>query len=205
MPRYRKAERERLLAEARRRLLDAAIAEFAAQGYAQANINHISRAAGFAQGTIYNYFPSKRALFAAVVGDIAGRQRDLVLQATATAPGPAARLERLFAAGFAFAQGFPAASQLLGAALHSADAEARALAERAIEPLATYVEKEIVLAGQQEKLFRPVEPKLATAAILAVYLGGCAAHDGAAPLRQNARAAAALLTDGLRAESETKT
>lgn len=203
MPRYRKAEREQLLAEARRRLLDAAIAEFAARGYAEANINHISRAAGFAQGTIYNHFSSKRALFAAVVGDIAGRQRDLVLQAAATAPGPAARLERLFAAGFAFAQGFPAASQLLAGALYGADPEARALAEHAIEPLASYVEKEIVLAGQQEKLFRPLDAKLAAAAILAVYLGGCAAHNGASPLRQNARAVAALLIDGLWGESKT--
>jgi AcrR family transcriptional regulator len=198
MPRYRKAERERLLAEVRRRLLDAAIAEFAAQGYAQANINHISRAAGFAQGTIYNYFPSKRALFAAVVGDIAGRQRDLVLQAAAIAPGPAARLERLFAAGFAFAQGFPAAAQLLPNALYGADPEARALAEHAIEPLAAYIEREIVLAGQQEKLFRPVEPKLATAAILAVYLSGCAAPREL--IRLNPRAAAALLLGGLKAD-----
>jgi len=200
MPRYRKAERERLLAEVRRRLLDAAIAEFAAQGYAQANINHISRAAGFAQGTIYNHFPSKRALFAAVVGDIAGRQRDLLLQAAATAPGPAARLERLFAAGFAFAQGFPAASQLLAAALHGADPEARALAEHACEPLAAYIEQEIVLAGQQEKLFRPIDARCAAAAILAVYLSGCAAHTAAATLRLNPRAVAALLLEGMKQE-----
>lgn len=198
MPRYKKTEREQLLAEARRKLLDAAVAEFAAQGYAQANINRISRAAGFAQGTIYNYFPSKHALLAAVVGDIAARQRDLVLQGAAIAPTPAARLERFLAAGFAFAQGFPAASQFVAAALYGADPEARTLAQHAYEPLASYVEREIVLAGQQEKLFRQVDAKLAAAAILAVYLGGCAAHDGAVPLRVNPRAAAALLLEGLR-------
>jgi len=198
MPRYRKADREQRLAQARRKLLDAAIAEFAAQGYAQANINHISRAAGFAQGTIYNYFPSKRALFAAVVGDIAARQRDLVLQAAAIASSPAARLERFLAAGFAFAQGFPTAAQLIAHALYGADPEARALAEHACEALFTYVEREIVLAGQREKAFRPIDPRLAAAAILAIYLGGCAAHSSAAMLRLNPRAVAALLLEGMR-------
>ncbi len=199
MARYKKAEREQLVAEARRRLLDAAVAEFAAQGYAGANINNISRAAGFAQGTVYNYFPSKRALFAAVVGDIAAQQSELVLQGAATAPGPAARLERFLAAGYAFAQGFPAASQVIAAALHGADAEARVLAQRAYEPLAAYVEQEIVLAGQQEGAFRQVDAAPAVAAILAVYLAGCAGPG--TPLRLNPRAVAALLLEGLRSDA----
>lgn len=53
--------------EARRRLLDAAAAEFAAHGLLGANINRVSVAAGFAKGTVYNYFRSKEALFAEVV------------------------------------------------------------------------------------------------------------------------------------------
>jgi AcrR family transcriptional regulator len=51
----------------RRRLLDAAAAEFARNGLEDANINQISLAAGFAKGTVYNHFPSKEALFLAVV------------------------------------------------------------------------------------------------------------------------------------------
>ena len=51
----------------RTRLLDAAAAEFAAAGVDGANVNRISLAAGLAKGTIYNYFPSKRELFLAVV------------------------------------------------------------------------------------------------------------------------------------------
>jgi AcrR family transcriptional regulator len=53
--------------ENRRRLLDAAASEFARKGLEDANINEISLAAGFAKGTVYNHFPSKDALFMAVV------------------------------------------------------------------------------------------------------------------------------------------
>lgn len=53
--------------ENRRRLLDAAATEFARRGLDDANINEISLAAGFAKGTVYNHFPSKEALFLAVV------------------------------------------------------------------------------------------------------------------------------------------
>ncbi len=57
----------------RTRLLEAAAAEFARVGVDQANINDISLAAGLAKGTVYNYFESKRALFAAVVEEASAR------------------------------------------------------------------------------------------------------------------------------------
>ena len=59
MPRPRTAAREQVLAQTRQQLLDAAAVEFTREGYASANINRISKTAGFAKGTIYNYFPSK--------------------------------------------------------------------------------------------------------------------------------------------------
>lgn len=55
------------------RLLEAAAEEFAGHGLAGANINRISVAAGLAKGTVYNYFPSKEALFLAVVQEACER------------------------------------------------------------------------------------------------------------------------------------
>ena len=57
----------------RTRLLEAAAAEFATAGVDGANVNRISLAAGLAKGTIYNYFPSKRELFLAVVEEASAR------------------------------------------------------------------------------------------------------------------------------------
>ena len=47
-------------------ILDAAAAVFARKGYAAARIIEVARAAGVGKGTIYEYFPSKEALFFAV-------------------------------------------------------------------------------------------------------------------------------------------
>ena len=198
MPRYKEADRAQLRDEARRRLLAAAVDEFAREGYAQANINRISQAAGFAQGTVYNYFSSKRALFEAAVTDIAKRHCDLVLQAAASAAQPAQRLERLLAAGFAFVQGHPPAAGIVIPALYGTDVQVRELVRAAYEPLVRYVEQEIVQAAVLEGQFRLVDPALATALILAVYLGGCSPNEGSASLRANARTLAGLLLEGLR-------
>ena len=53
----------------RGRLLETAAAHFARRGLAGASIDAISLEAGFAKGTIYNYFPSKEALFSEVVAE----------------------------------------------------------------------------------------------------------------------------------------
>jgi AcrR family transcriptional regulator len=82
----------------RAKLLAAAGEEFARVGLERANVDAISLAAGYAKGTIYNYFPSKEELFLAVVEEASA-------QATASGSSPAAHAparERLAAvlAGF---------------------------------------------------------------------------------------------------------
>jgi len=62
MPRYKESERVQIKFDTRQLLLQAATEVFARDGYEKANINRISKTAGFAKGTIYNYFESKRAL-----------------------------------------------------------------------------------------------------------------------------------------------
>jgi AcrR family transcriptional regulator len=57
--------------EVRRLLLKKAAEEFAKKGFDKANINEISRSAGYASGTVYNYFKSKDKLFGAVVSEAA--------------------------------------------------------------------------------------------------------------------------------------
>ncbi len=53
--------------ETRRRLLDAARAVFGEAGFGAATTREISRRAGVAAGTLFNYFPGKEALGAALL------------------------------------------------------------------------------------------------------------------------------------------
>lgn len=60
----RKEETTRLRQQ---QILDAALEVFSRKGFALATTAEIAREAGVAEGTIYNYFPSKRELFIAVI------------------------------------------------------------------------------------------------------------------------------------------
>jgi AcrR family transcriptional regulator len=74
----------------RQQLLVAAAVEFGRVGFDGANINAISLAAGFAKGTIYNYFASKEELFVSVVEEASAQ-----VAASVSAPAGAAARERI--------------------------------------------------------------------------------------------------------------
>lgn len=57
----------RIAEDKRRRVIDAAIREFAALGFASANVNHIAAQAKISVGALYKYFPTKDALFMYIV------------------------------------------------------------------------------------------------------------------------------------------
>ena len=100
MTRYKKEERDRIFNDTRQVLLEAAAQEFARQGYIGANINHISLAAGFAKGTIYNYFESKRALMLALIDEVAVTHFEFIADQVSQESNAVRRLERFFEAGF---------------------------------------------------------------------------------------------------------
>lgn len=58
---------------ARRKLLDAATAEFGAKGFHEASISAITSRAGMALGSFYTYFYSKDEIFKALVQDFSTR------------------------------------------------------------------------------------------------------------------------------------
>ena len=61
--RKRRAPRAQEPAERRVAILDAALAEFAARGFADTRLDDVARHAGIAKGTIYLYFADKESLF----------------------------------------------------------------------------------------------------------------------------------------------
>ena len=65
--RKRGAPRAQEPAERRAAILDAALEEFAARGFADARLDDVARRAGIAKGTIYLYFRDKESLFQELV------------------------------------------------------------------------------------------------------------------------------------------
>jgi AcrR family transcriptional regulator len=57
-------------ADARQKVLTAARAVFAREGYRSATVAHILVEAGIARGTFYRYFPNKREVFYEIISDM---------------------------------------------------------------------------------------------------------------------------------------
>ena len=101
-----RADRQKVQSDQRRaHVLDAARAAFFELGLEGASVREIAQRAGYTPGAIYSYFPSKEAVYAALLGESLARLNDCVAQAAAdTAPEdkPAALAERLRATATAF-------------------------------------------------------------------------------------------------------
>jgi AcrR family transcriptional regulator len=81
--------------ERRRHVLEAAIAEIAAQGYHAASTTAIARRAGIAQPYIYALFPNKRELFVAAYRQVAERIRARLVAAAERGADPEARMRAM--------------------------------------------------------------------------------------------------------------
>lgn len=77
----------------RRRLLDAAEQEFGERGFHAASVSSITLRAGVSQGTFYIYFPSKDAIFSAVVDEV-GRALRKHMGIAASRPGDRLQAQR---------------------------------------------------------------------------------------------------------------
>jgi TetR/AcrR family transcriptional repressor of nem operon len=71
--------------DSRSRILQAALRLFHRHAYQAVGINTICAEAGVVKGSFYHFFPSKTALLAAVLEELARQQRDLMEQAQAAA------------------------------------------------------------------------------------------------------------------------
>ena len=87
----------------RRKLLDAAAAEFAENGFHAGSISAITRRAGAALGSFYTYFDSKDAIFRALVSDMSEAVRVAAREAIAPTMAPLEIERAALAAFLAFA------------------------------------------------------------------------------------------------------
>jgi AcrR family transcriptional regulator len=82
----------------RDRVFAAAANEFAARGYAGANVDRIARAARLNKAMIYYHFKSKAALYREILRDMFGAVRERVGTVAASDAGPEAKIRAYIAA-----------------------------------------------------------------------------------------------------------
>lgn len=130
----------RLPAEQRRsQLLEVACDVFAVRGFHATSMDDVAEAAGVTKPVLYQHFPSKRALYRELLEDVDRRLLDAVRAATVNAESGRERVQEGFAAYFHFVTGNRAAFRLLFGASVRNDTEFAAIAEGAIEQIATLI------------------------------------------------------------------
>ena len=85
-------------ARTRQRILEAAYRLFYRQGFLRSGVDAVAEAAGVTKRTLYNHFPSKDALIAAVLTERAGMaEAEMRRWSGAGGPGPETLVRELFA------------------------------------------------------------------------------------------------------------
>jgi AcrR family transcriptional regulator len=200
MPRPSSKLRDETLNETRERLLEAAAAEFADKGFGGANVNQISKAAGFAKGTIYNYFPSKRKLMLDLIDEIAAQHTAHILEQVEVEDEPVERLRRFFSAGFEFVEQRPLQARVIINAIYGPDHEIEEHTFQAYNDLFLMIMDQIVAAGMQSGEFEPGDANLLVALLMSVYLGSCSLMDQDGMIWFNSDQALSFCLNGLRGE-----
>jgi len=126
-------------------VLAAALAEFAARGYAAVSIEDVASRAGTTKGAVYYYFHDKEDLAAALQADLWGRLGD-VAAASFDAEGSAnANLKETFRVFLSALGDLPEARFFLrdGWAVPALDAAGRAIQDAAVSPVRRVLQRGI--------------------------------------------------------------
>ncbi len=151
MSEARQSAPARLPSDARRRqLLEVASAEFAERGFHSTSMDDLARAAGVTKPVIYQHFPSKRALFVAVLEDVGRRLLSALREATRQAATGRARVEVGFAAYFHFVARNREAFRILFGASARNDPEFAEVVDVTLDAVAESVLRMIDLRGTDE-------------------------------------------------------
>jgi len=198
MPRYKDMERNQVMNASRQSLLDAATAEFARQGYNGANINSISRAAGFAKGTIYNYFSSKRELMFSLIDEIAASHHRFVAEQVGEEDEPVRRLQRFFQAGLEWIALNLSLGRIMLSMLNSPDVEFKQRMWLGYQHMYQLIIEDILAPGMAQGIFRHGDPYPTAGLLMMLYLGIGSSVDEEGRSRMDADWITEFVLNGLR-------
>ena len=202
MPRLPTATKKDILIETRQRLLDTAAVEFANNGFTSANINHISTLAGYAKGTIYNYFPSKRALMLALIDEIGEKHTDFIVTQVLSKDDPIERVRQFFRAGFGFVEQYTQQARIAISVVYGHDEEFKQRVYLTYARLFNLIIQDIVESGITHGAFKSVDSDTTAGMLMSLYLGSCSQLDSDGKILFNPDQVAAFALEGLQLQSQ---
>ena len=162
-------------------LIAVASKSFAAHGYAAASLSEIASAVGLRKASLYHHFPTKEALYFAVLDAAVGDLRQLVLEAGLEAGGFGERLDRLGALVTAYFAAHPDAARLLTREMVGGGSYLQGPGKDEVQ--ATLLATSAFLeAGMDAGAFRRQDPKQLALSIVGLHFYYFAATELAQPL-----------------------
>ncbi len=198
MARHKGTESKQIKSETRSKLLQAAADEIARLGYDGANINRISEAAGYAKGTVYNYFSSKRELMLALIEHTGIDHYDFIKERVEQEQDAGQRLESFFEAGFEYVEQNLAYGRVMIGAVYGHDEEFKLCTYQAYLPFFQFIAQDILALGIAQGVFKEVDVVSTANLLMTIYLGTGSQVDPKGRPWLDARQVAALVLEGLR-------
>jgi AcrR family transcriptional regulator len=198
MARHKGKEGKQIKTETRHKLLKAAADEISRSGYNGANINHISEAAGFAKGTVYNYFPSKRELMLALIDQTGKDHYKFIKERVELEQDARKRMECFFEAGFEYVEQNLACGRVMVGAVYGHDEEFKLCTYQAYLPFFQFIAQEILVLGISQGVFKDVDVVSTANLLMSIYLGTGSQVDPSGRPWLDAGQVATLVLEGLR-------
>ena len=162
-------------AKKRDAILNAAMVVFSREGYHRAKMEAVAKEAGIGKGTVYEYFRSKTDLFLALHEHMVSELKGFYLKELSDVHGPDLLLERFIKAAFnSFRLWEPFFLVFFDFWSHVGRSEHQELFQTRLKQAYSLSREEvaaIISAGVAAGSFRPVDPLLTAAGILACLDG----------------------------------
>lgn len=166
MEKYYKDIFERIPEEKQQRILDAAILEFAANGFPGANINTIAEKAGISIGAMYKYFGSKEDLFLTIIERAQGLLSQVLDDIDRSSGDVFDKIEKMVRTAQQYARQYPELHQIyLDLTSEGLSQLSRRLSGKMEAITVRFYETLIDPAVEQGMLDRRLDPKMAALCI----------------------------------------
>lgn len=166
MGKYHKDIFERIPQEKQQRILEAAVTEFAANGFPGANINRIAQKAGVSIGAMYKYFGSKEDLFLTIIERAHGLLAGVLDEIGHSAGDIFEKIEQMIRAAQEYARQFPELHQIyLDMTSEGLSRLSRKLSGKMETISAQFYESMIMRAMKQGTIDSRLDPRVAALCI----------------------------------------